>query len=498
MKNSKKPSTVQKFLFDYLANTDSDASRFFMEDPTVKGFKLIFEFNQSPPNFPYDTTSPLFNETDQGESAIRYLQGIGEDARAQSLKDFKLRLRNINNFSPHYFQQMDGLEEMYRFDPTNPNRMDERELEITTLESIDNRISGMIEMYMRAVYDFDYHRVLLPENMMEFSLTILVYEIRDFRTFTGNFVSGSDIPEFKILKNEEDFGVHEYKFSQCVFDFTASNPYMASLNNRGGAEYAENSFKIKLGRLETRHRLALGDVLAQANQYKLPNQSMGVPANVIEPDIPGVGGVDDLGDVDAIQAQRNEALSFFNRLGNEILDTVQNTVRSQFDSAESYARARFSEQLIDRFGFDPLRVFSSQDSIIAFLEGIVRNNLVGLGAFPGENTISGLLEKLLGGIGLGRDQSSPGDVDTPDQSDFTNPLGLTAIPKQSDFTNPLGVVDVPKPTGARRETLGENNDALSKFALLADNIAGFEEDPDRAFIESLILGSLGTVMTAGR
>ena len=51
-------------------NTNTD-----FDDPTSIGFSIVF-----------DTSSPLFNLSDTGESAFAYLLAIGENDRAAKLK----------------------------------------------------------------------------------------------------------------------------------------------------------------------------------------------------------------------------------------------------------------------------------------------------------------------------------------------------------------------------------------------------------------------------
>ena len=53
--------------------------------------------------------------------------------------------------------------------------------EIKTLESIDFKITGLMQLYNKAMYDLKYRRQVIPENLMQFDLYIYVTELRNFK-----------------------------------------------------------------------------------------------------------------------------------------------------------------------------------------------------------------------------------------------------------------------------------------------------------------------------
>lgn len=253
---------LSKFINAHLENGRSDAAEFYHDDPTVVGFNVFFYFNDIPTNLPGTTLSPLFNEDPSRESAYRYLLAVDEPRRAEKLLRFKERLRRLTQETPYYYQTLSGLENLYEFNHEVPFRMNEKMLTIQTLESIDLRVGTMISRYMEAVYDYQYHRMMLPKNLVEFTCIIMVSEIRNFRQVAQAAVQ--DVENKFELANDK-IGVHSYIFEKCTFDFTESNPFLNEISNAEG-EMSENQFSIKLGQLKEAHKLNFIDLFSQGGE----------------------------------------------------------------------------------------------------------------------------------------------------------------------------------------------------------------------------------------
>jgi hypothetical protein len=203
------------------------------DDPTIFGFSLIFY---------KDERSPLLNESSRGDNAYNYLLSIGEKSAAESLKRFREKLSLITNDYPYYFQTLSGLGNIYKFEPKNS--LEERTLTIETLESIDLKISSLIEDYIEASWDFEYRRELLPPNMKEFDMSVLVYEVRNIKAFIKNANGNGGF--FKDVN--EHLGLFEYYFVSNRFDVSNSQPFLESIDNAQGEE-AKNKFDIICGLL---------------------------------------------------------------------------------------------------------------------------------------------------------------------------------------------------------------------------------------------------------
>jgi len=276
--------SLQRFIAGVLEEgIDTAAKRFYYDDPTTQGFSLMFDFEGK--------NSPLFNESANGESAIKYLENIDEGdrrkwdspdfedfeeegGRAAKLKRFKERLRDLVKLYPYYFTDIQGLGDVYNFKAENAYEF-ERKLTIKTLESIDMRIGGLINDYHEAEFDVFQRREMLPGNMKEFRLYVIVSEIRNFRTFVNQTLTGKDADRQKemgligvtkqpILTNiNENLGVYVFIFDNCRFDFEDSGQWLEGIKN-SSPEVRTNSFAIKTGRMQFANRLNFLDLFTSS------------------------------------------------------------------------------------------------------------------------------------------------------------------------------------------------------------------------------------------
>ncbi|HRW22476.1 MAG TPA: hypothetical protein P5509_10930, partial [Bacteroidales bacterium] len=169
----------------FLSNTNSDNSSFDAynwQDPTILGFAIHFSFEEPFSEFDLDnlSNSLLLPETNE-YSAINYLKSINEPKRAKYLREFIKLLKNIQTVTPWYFQSISGIDKLLTIDPKKGWHPGEgAEIEIQMLESIDLRVSLLIDLYRKAAWDEHYRRWMLPENMKWFKVKIIISEFRDF------------------------------------------------------------------------------------------------------------------------------------------------------------------------------------------------------------------------------------------------------------------------------------------------------------------------------
>jgi hypothetical protein len=164
-------------------------------DPTYLGFLLLFDYT-TPQEQSYNGGSPLLAgspgpaptgeasgwETKPG-TALDYLKRCGEYQRMHYLNAFITTLSVVNKKMPWYWQEMEGLDNAWKYkhfeDPYIGG--DEAMIKINCLESIDLIITHLMDLYKKAVYDFDNRRIIIPENLRKFQVTVYVEEIRKFQ-----------------------------------------------------------------------------------------------------------------------------------------------------------------------------------------------------------------------------------------------------------------------------------------------------------------------------
>lgn len=144
------------------------------QDPTILGFKLLFDTHSD---------GLLCLDPSNKNSALNYLIRIGQTDRAKILYKFINHLKQLNNTTPWFFQGIKGLDEAWKrgfnagkdFTALLP---DDRKIEIECLESIDLRVTALMDMYRKACFDWNYRREIVPWNLRLFSVKIYVYELR--------------------------------------------------------------------------------------------------------------------------------------------------------------------------------------------------------------------------------------------------------------------------------------------------------------------------------
>jgi hypothetical protein len=144
------------------------------QDPTYIGFKLFFLVNQP--------DSKLLSDQALPNTAMGYLTNIGDTARVHYLQKFVQHLVAINQQTPWFFQSIEGLQDAWKhgyqeadFKPLLPA---DRKISIKCLESIDLRMTALIDLYRKACFDWPNRREVVPKNLRQFTMYIYCYENR--------------------------------------------------------------------------------------------------------------------------------------------------------------------------------------------------------------------------------------------------------------------------------------------------------------------------------
>lgn len=211
--------------------------------------------------------------------------------RRDMLKAFLNGFLYINKNCPYYFQTLSGLDSLLKVEVKNVHKPGGKAqrmgtLTIDCLESIDMRIFALSELYRKSIYDYTYHRSMLPENLRKFRMWIIVTEIRNIQLSNtiGDVLSPFSIPSVANIANQLDsfnsqtglldklqgdnqkstnddinnpnFGTDElgpyafmYQLDQCEFDFDDSYPSYSSIDNKGSSAVT-NKFKIHVGKIK--------------------------------------------------------------------------------------------------------------------------------------------------------------------------------------------------------------------------------------------------------
>jgi len=185
----------------------------------------------------------LFLHEDNPNSAIRYLKNIGEYTRAQMLREFISGIKRLSEEMPWYFTKVTGLEDVWKINPADSFRGKEKKVTFDTLESIDLKITYLLDLYRKVVFDSVYMRYMLPENLRYFSMDVVVTEIRSFHRpspvvpATNNPADTQDANNFKNpikagpLGNINIPGLTEQGIQSAISAVVPNNTWASGLSN---------------------------------------------------------------------------------------------------------------------------------------------------------------------------------------------------------------------------------------------------------------------------
>lgn len=170
------------------------------QDPTYLGFYVKFHgINHRPVGdvgsfVPLDEfPGGLLYHEDHPDSAIRYLKNIGEYTRAQMLREFIAGIQSLSENTPWFFTKVSGLDSIWQINPADSFRGKEKKLTFELLESIDLKITYLMDLYRKAVYDSVYMRYMLPSNLRLFEMELIVTEIRSMQRPVGSGGISEDV-----------------------------------------------------------------------------------------------------------------------------------------------------------------------------------------------------------------------------------------------------------------------------------------------------------------
>jgi hypothetical protein len=116
-------------------------------------------------------------------SSYKYLgNNLGDYYRQDILWLFVKGLKDLTENYSYYFQSVEGLGDLMKVNPSNGIRIkdDEGVIKIKCYEGLDLKVTQLMQLYRKAVWDDVYQRWILPENMREFKMIIYVFERRTF------------------------------------------------------------------------------------------------------------------------------------------------------------------------------------------------------------------------------------------------------------------------------------------------------------------------------
>lgn len=214
----------------------------------------------------------LFGNIDNPNSALYYLKKMGDGARVTMLVDFIETLSKLNSEYPWYFQSIDGLADAWNRDFSKPKF--KKEITISCLESIDLRVTALMDLYRKIAYDWVNRRCILPENLRKFEMTIKVYDVRNFKKSPKNLMGiPTEFNSNKYKINSEFLGDDftnttqiTFNLSHCEFLPDESGAMLGTVSN-SSYENASQSIKISYENIEEDNIYRILATLSKTEKY---------------------------------------------------------------------------------------------------------------------------------------------------------------------------------------------------------------------------------------
>lgn len=227
------------------------------EDPTYLSFFFLF-------NFEDNEHSPLLSG-----AAEEHLRNVVRDPnRADLLARFVKLLRKINRELPWFWQSLSGLEATKQYGGMEEPwwGAEKPKLEIECLENVELTAFALIDLYKRAVYDFNRWVKVIPTNLCEFEVFVFVTEVRriqqsnedglknskgkntsnteikDKKKTTGNSRKAPDEIEANKSLSVDAKPIIKTKLGHCHFDIESTSEIFTDLSK--SPEMATNKIGI--------------------------------------------------------------------------------------------------------------------------------------------------------------------------------------------------------------------------------------------------------------
>ncbi len=160
------------------------------QDPTYLGFQWRIINTQ---DYSGDTDldyypQGLFLPDEDPDSAVSYFVRTNQESRAEMIREFKKGFLALLKEAPWYFTKVTGLGDIWKITPGNSFRGKEKKITIETEEAIDLKITYLLDLYRKAVFDSGWMRYALPENQRMFAMELVVAEVRPMQTSLQSWI----------------------------------------------------------------------------------------------------------------------------------------------------------------------------------------------------------------------------------------------------------------------------------------------------------------------
>jgi hypothetical protein len=192
-----------------------------LNEPTYLVFEPIFNFNMP---------SGLLADEVNVNSALAYLKRIGENARYEQLKVAIQLLKKLVIDSSWSFKSVSGFTDAFSTNYDAPI-ISEGVLKFDMHESLDMRVTAILSRIYEATFDQYRFVEVLPANLQEFSVGLLIHELRLFQDPNGYAKALLKYTDTEEPINITDINHYLLHFGKCRFLQSSGSSLFSKLDN---------------------------------------------------------------------------------------------------------------------------------------------------------------------------------------------------------------------------------------------------------------------------
>ena len=191
----------------------------------------------------------------QADSVVGYLRRRNEYYRAKMMEEFQNGFVKIFKKAPWMIQKISGVEALWKINPANNFRGKDVVITFECLESIDLKMTYLLDLYRKSIWDATYHRWAVPDCQRYFTMDIVIAEVRTMQRpgLLGPFSLGT---------------FHTFKCEYCEIDPFSEEPgYLSALSRYTEGTPASVKFKVKVGAVREVNKYGLLGAYLQDTKY---------------------------------------------------------------------------------------------------------------------------------------------------------------------------------------------------------------------------------------
>lgn len=259
------------------------------------GFKLFINWNKDYGLFADDDLNRSGATTTTNNSAVSYLYRIGQENRAVALKAWIKKFKELIAVYDFLFMQVEGLEVIQNRKPGHVFT-EEDKLNIIIRETVDMRVQSLINDYNHIWYDHVRGVEVLPQNLREFDMFIMLYDVNYYNTMLYDIdndeLSGIDYnnDKYKVTtymdyiadvdgklergeitqkqydKYESDYAKTESAIEQMIAEDEAKWNELKAKYKKDDVTYNVLPTKLKVSKLQT-YDNSTGNIINNFNRF---------------------------------------------------------------------------------------------------------------------------------------------------------------------------------------------------------------------------------------